>query len=102
MPLVFSGTAGVESGDADEVLVEIVDENGSLADSPGAQVVDGTWTATPTFALPAGSYEATARQGDSAGNTGTATIAFTVATPTTSSTTTTTTGTTTTTDGGVD
>jgi Bacterial Ig-like domain len=81
-PFVFSGTAGVESGDADEVLVEIVDQNGPLADSPlRAQVVDGAWTATPTFALSDGSYEATATQIDGAGNTGRATVSFSVATP---------------------
>ena len=94
-PFVFSGIAGVESGDADEVLVEIVDQNGPLADSPlRAQVVDGAWTATPTFALPDGSYEATATQIDRAGNTGRATVSFSVATPPPPPTTTTTTTTT--------
>jgi Bacterial Ig-like domain len=85
---VFSGTAGVEPGDADEVLVEIVeivDENvrRPLDVSPlSASVVEGTWTATPTSALPDGSYEATVRQSDGAGNTGSATVSFSVATPT--------------------
>jgi hypothetical protein len=89
---VFSGTAGVEPGDADKVLVEvveIVDENNRrpLAGFPlSASVVEGTWTATPTSALPDGSYQATARQSDGAGNTGSATVSFSVATSTPTST----------------
>jgi hypothetical protein len=77
----FSGTAGVEAGDAAEVLVEILDENGRPpADSPlSAPVVEGAWTVTPTFALPDGTYQATARQSDGDGNTGSsATATFTI------------------------
>jgi Bacterial Ig-like domain len=98
---VFSGTAGVEPGDAGEVLVEIVEivdgnTRRPLAGSPlSASVVDGTWTATPTSALTDGAYEATARQSDNAGNSDSATISFSVRslTPTSTSSTTTSTST---------
>jgi hypothetical protein len=75
----FSGTAGVEPGDIAEVLVEIVDERGGpLAGSPlHAPIAGGAWTVTPTFALPDGSYQATAKQSDTAENTGSsATVTF--------------------------
>jgi hypothetical protein len=77
----FSGTAGVEPGDDPEVLVEIVGESAGVAtESPlRAPVVEGAWTVTPTVALPDGSYQATARQSDGEGNTGSsATVTLTV------------------------
>jgi Bacterial Ig-like domain len=83
----ISGKAGVEPGDAAEVLVEIVaiDENGvELVDESGAplgaslsaQVVDGAWTVTETVVLGDGSYEATATQSDDAGNVGSSRVTF--------------------------
>ena len=86
----FSGIAGVEPGDATDVLVEIVavdengdeivDENGApLGSSLSAPVVEGKWTVTPT--LSDGFYKATATQSDAEGNSGlSATVSFSVAT----------------------
>jgi Bacterial Ig-like domain len=78
---LFSGTGGVDSGDAAEVFVDIEDSNGEPLDgSPlEATLVDNTWSVTPTLGLSDGTYRATARQSDSAGNTGSsATVTFTV------------------------
>ena len=79
----LSGKAGVEPGDAVEVLVTIVavDENGAPLDSSAsAQVADGEWTVTETIVLPDGAYNATATQSDDAGNVGSSTVTFTVRT----------------------
>jgi hypothetical protein len=79
---VFSGTAGVEPGDATDVFVNIVvEENGEPLGFPlPATVVEGKWTVTPTtLALPDGSYEVTATQRDAEGNLGSsATVTFSV------------------------
>jgi hypothetical protein len=79
----FSGTAGVEPGDAAEVLVEIVTIVANFPDSPVADsplrppVVEGEWTAT--LVLRDGSYQVTATQSDGEGNIGSsATVTFSV------------------------
>jgi hypothetical protein len=79
---VFSGTAGVEPGDATDVFLNIVvEENGEPLGFPlPATVVERKWTVTPTtLALPDGSYEVTATQRDAEGNLGSsATVTFSV------------------------
>jgi hypothetical protein len=79
----ISGTAGVEPGDAVDVLVTIVavDDTGApLRSAVSAQVVDGEWTVTETIVLRDGSYKATATQSDDAGNVGSSAVTFTVQT----------------------
>lgn len=69
----FTGTAGAALGDAASVTVRLysgTSTSGSLARTLTAPVSGGTWTVTPSPAIPDGTYTAQAVQTDAAANVG--------------------------------
>ena len=78
----FSGAAGTVTGDSATVVVRIYSGSGTggtLAQALTTTATGATWSATPTIALPDGTYTAQAEQGDGGGNLGkSAAVTFTV------------------------
>jgi hypothetical protein len=69
----FSGAAGTVAGDSTTVTVRIYSGSGTggtQAQALPATAAGATWSATPTIALPDGTYTAQAEQSDAAGNVG--------------------------------
>jgi large repetitive protein len=70
----ISGTAGTATGDLAAITVKVYTGSGTagpLAQTLSATASGGTWSATPTSNLAAGTYTVQASQSDSAGNSGT-------------------------------
>jgi hypothetical protein len=77
----LSGNAGTAPGDAASVSVGLwagADTSGSPIQTPAATVSAGQWAAKATSLLDAGTYTLQATQSDAAGNSATASVAFTV------------------------
>ena len=70
----FDGAAGTTTGDSATVTVKVYScssATGTPVRTMTATASSGSWSATPSPALPDGTYTARAEQADSAGNTGT-------------------------------
>ena len=77
----FSGAAGAATGDSNTVTLRIyagATATGTVVQTRNATRSGATWTTTLPTALAQGTYTARATQSDSAGNTGSATVTFTV------------------------
>lgn len=77
----FSGAAGTATGDSNTITVRIyagTTATGAVVQTRSATRSAGTWTTTLPTALASGTYTARVTQADSAGNTGSATVTFTV------------------------
>lgn len=77
----FSGAAGTAIGDSATITLRVYSgttATGTAVQTRTATRIGGTWTTTLTAALAAGTYTVRAAQADSAGNTGSATVTFTI------------------------